>query len=106
MTKQLMLAEVLFDHPDSVTRATTELHELGFEVEVFDLHDPCGEPYVWTEVIGASELDESKFFDWIFRITAPLGGDVLEAGLASKGPCAARRAVEEERQKRETSLCP
>ena len=98
MTTQQMLAEVMFDHPDDVARAIPQLNELGFEAEVLDLHDPAGCPYVWTEVTGASSLTQSKFFDWIFRIVEPFGGDVLEAGLASNGPCAARRAAEVERQ--------
>jgi hypothetical protein len=77
----VMEAEILFLQPRHVAPATAALTELGLQVEKLDFVDPYG-PTVWLRVLGASELDEHSWFDWIHRFVGPLGGDLVEAGLS------------------------
>jgi len=39
-------------------------------------------PHVWIQAVTESELDQSAFFGSVKAIIEPLGGDVIEAGLA------------------------
>jgi hypothetical protein len=78
---QRMEAEILFLNPNFVNPGVAALIELDFEVEVLDWIDPHG-PTVWIKAYITSELDEYKFLDWMLSIVGPLGGDVVEAGLA------------------------
>jgi hypothetical protein len=102
MTTQRMLAEVLFLDPNDVPTASAELNKLGFDVDVLDLVDPYG-PTVWIEVTGPSELGQAQFHRWMCRTAERFGGDVVEAGPASLGPSAARRAAEQQQSEAKTS---
>jgi len=78
-----MLAQVLFLNPNDVNRGIAELIERDFDVEYLDdMIDDYG-PAVWINARTLSELDDHCFLVWVDSIVDPLGGDVLEAGLAS-----------------------
>jgi hypothetical protein len=76
-----MVAEVIFLNPHDLHRGTAELIEHDFEVEYLDWIDDYG-PAVWVNAWTLSELDDFSFFDWVQTIIEPVGGDVVEAGLA------------------------
>jgi hypothetical protein len=53
--------------------------------EVLDHIDPYG-PTVWINAKVVSELDDSRFHDWVRSIVEPLGGDANEAGECGPSP--------------------
>jgi len=77
-----MVAEVIFLDPNDLNRGSAELIERDFEVEylVDWIDDYSGA--VWVNAWTLSELDGISFFNWVQAIVAPVGGDVVEAGLA------------------------
>jgi len=79
-----MLAQVIFLNPIDLNRGSAELIEYDFDVEYLDdMIDDYG-PAVWINARTHSELDDSSFLDWVQSIVAPVGGEVLEAGLATQ----------------------
>jgi hypothetical protein len=80
MTTQQMEAELMFGDPDSRDRAVVELTKQGFNIEFLDWTDECGTPTVWIKARGASELNDSAFFDEMMQFALPFNGEVLEAG--------------------------
>ena len=79
----LMSAEVLFLDPRDVEPTEARLRELGFDIERLDWTDPYG-PTVWINASTRTELDQSGFLDHVQSIVEPLGGDVVEAGIAER----------------------
>ena len=77
-----MVAEVMFLNPDDLNRGSAELIEHDFEVEYLDDSIDDYSPAVWVNAWTLSELDDFSFFDWVESIVAPVGGEVVEAGLA------------------------
>jgi hypothetical protein len=79
---QKMQADVLFLDPADLNPGIAALVELGFEVEnLDDWIDEAG-PTVFLRVRITTEVDEHHFLDWLQSIVEPVGGDVVEAGLA------------------------
>ena len=79
---QRMEADILFCNPDDVDPAAAVLIEHGFDVEtLYDRIDDCG-PTVFIRVCIVTEIGEDHFFDWVQSIIEPLGGNMIEAGLA------------------------
>jgi len=79
-----MLAQVIFLNPNDVNRGSAELIEHDFEVEYLDdWIDDYGSA-VWVNAWTLSELDDYSFFDLVETIVVPVGGEVLEAGLATR----------------------
>jgi len=78
-----MLAQVMFLEPDDLPCGSAELIEHGFEVGYLDDWMDDYSRAVWINVWTLCELDASSFFDWVEAIVEPLGGEVLEAGLAA-----------------------
>jgi hypothetical protein len=100
MVRQI-LAQVMFLNPNDLNRGSAELIEHDFDVEPDDLIDDYS-PAVWVNARTLSELDNSGFFNWVRTIVEPLGGDVLEAGLATT-PTAPSWAVAASRHRRAQS---
>jgi hypothetical protein len=80
--KQLMEAELIFDHPNGRDLAVAELTKQGVDVEFLDWVDADGEgnidtPSVWIRVRIATELDAHCFLDWVQSIIEPFPGDVV-----------------------------
>lgn len=88
MSKQRMVAEILFLNPDHVSPAVAALVDQGFDdVEILDWKDVTDDevrPTVWIYAWTTSELNDWDFSLWTGAIVQPLGGDVVEAGF-SKG---------------------
>ena len=78
-----MVAEVIFLNPNDLNRGTAELIEHDFDVEYLDDYIDDYSPAVWVNARTLSELDDFSFLDWVQTIVEPLGGDVVEAGLAA-----------------------
>ena len=79
-----MIAEVIFLNPNDLNRGTAELIEHDSDVEyLVDWIDDYGRA-VWVNARTLSELDDFSFLDWVESIVAPVGGEVLEAGLATQ----------------------
>jgi hypothetical protein len=85
---QKMEAEILFLDPANVDLGVVALAERDFAVQVSDWVDPFG-PTIWVTASITTDLTEGEFFDWVARLVAPLGGDVVEAGLADPSQRAA-----------------
>ena len=82
-----MVAEVIFLNPNDLNRGTAELIEHDFDVEYLDDYIDDYSPAVWVNARTLSELDDFGFLDWVQTIVEPVGGEVLEAGLATQtGP--------------------
>lgn len=79
---ETMQAEICFEGPEQMNAAMPALAALGFEIDVLDWTYPCGTPAVWIKAKIDTELDDSRFFDWINGIVGPLGF-VVEAGLST-----------------------
>jgi hypothetical protein len=79
-----MLAIVMFLNPNDLNRGSAELIEHDFDVEYLDDWIDDYGPAVWVNARSLSELDDLSFFDWVETIVEPVGGDVLEAGLATQ----------------------
>ena len=77
-----MLAIVMFLNPNDLNRGSAELIERDFDVEYLEDWIDDYSPAVWVNARTLSELDDSSFFDWVQTIVEPVGGEVLEAGLA------------------------
>jgi hypothetical protein len=79
---QKMEAEILFLDPADRDPCIAALKAHGFEVEIFDWIDDYG-PTVW--IMGRTDYDDAgdRFSDWVLSLVEPLGGDVVEAGLAN-----------------------
>jgi hypothetical protein len=73
-----MEAEILFLDPNHVNAGTAALTAQGFDVEVLDWVDPYG-PTVWIKARITTDIDD-RFMDWVMKLIAPLGGDLVEAG--------------------------
>ena len=79
-----MLAQVMFLNPNDLNRGSAELIEHDFDVEYLgDWIDDYGRA-VWVNARTLSELDGFGFLDWVQTIVEPVGGEVLEAGLATQ----------------------
>ena len=78
-----MVAEVIFLDPNDLNRGSAELIERDFDVEYLDDSIDDYGPAVWINARTLSELDDFSFLDWVQTIVEPLGGDVVEAGLAA-----------------------
>ena len=77
-----MIAQVIFLNPNDLSRGVLETIEHDFDLEYLDdLIDDDG-PAVWINARTFSELDDLSFLHWVQTIVGPVGGDVLEAGLA------------------------
>lgn len=77
-----MIAMVMFVDPNDLNRGSAELIEHDFDVEYLDDWIDDYGPAVWVNAMSLNELDDSSFFDWVETIVEPVGGMVLEAGLA------------------------
>ena len=77
-----MIAEVIFLNPNDLNRGSAELIERDFEVEFLEDWIDEYNGAVWIKAWTLSELDDFSFFDWVTTIVEPVGGDVVEAGLA------------------------
>jgi hypothetical protein len=77
-----MIAEVIFLNPNDLNRGSAELIERDFEVEFLEDWIDEYSGAVWIKAWTLSELDDFSFFDWVTTIVEPVGGDVVEAGLA------------------------
>ena len=79
-----MQAEVLFNAPHDVNPGLATLIEHDFSFQILeDWIDECG-PAVFVRAWVLSELGEDGFFDWAATIVEPVGGEILEAGLADE----------------------
>jgi hypothetical protein len=85
--KQLMYAELLFDHPEARDRAIVALAKRGFTIEALTGPDWVDEfegvvlsSTVWIKVRGAYEGSDDEFFNEMVHLTRQFGGDVYEAG--------------------------
>ena len=81
MLKQIM-AEIIFRNPGDMNPAIAELIEFDFEVRILDDWIDDDGPAVWIVATTLSGLSQSAFFHSVRAIIEPLGGDVVEAGLA------------------------
>jgi hypothetical protein len=83
---QRMEAEILFDDQDAADAVGAVLAARGFAIEPLDWVDEDEgvvlSPTVWIRARILTELDASRFFDWVNNIVEPLGGFTLQAGLA------------------------
>jgi hypothetical protein len=79
-----MLAQVMFLNPNDLNRGSAELIEHDFDVEYLDDWIDDYGPAVWVNARALSELDGASFLHWVQTIVEPVGGDVLEAGLATQ----------------------
>jgi hypothetical protein len=79
-----MRAQVMFLDPNDLTCGIAELIEHDFEVEYLDDWIDEYSRAVWINAWTLSELDDFSFFDWVETIVEPVGGEVLEAGLATQ----------------------
>jgi hypothetical protein len=86
---QTMEGELLFFDASDVNAGLAELIDLDVAAEVLpDRFDPCGTSATWVSFLTITDLDEGCFFDWLQAIVQPLGGEVLEAGVAGPPPTA------------------
>lgn len=76
------MAEIIFGNPADMHPTIAELVKRDFAVRFLeDWYDEYSAA-VWILATASSELDQSAFFDSVKAIVEPLGGDVVEAGLA------------------------
>ena len=80
MLKQMM-AEIIFRNPGDMNPAIADLIGFDFEVRVLDDWIDDDGPAVWIVATTLSGLSQSAFHS-VRAIAEPLGGDVVEAGLA------------------------
>ena len=80
---QRMMAEIIFGNPADMHPAIAGLVGRDFTVRFLDewFDDEGLGPHVWI-LAFTNRSDQSAFFDSVKAIIEPLGGDVIEAGLA------------------------
>ena len=81
MLKQMM-AEIIFRNPGDMNPAIADLIGFDFEVRILDDWIDDDGPAIWIVATTLSGLSQSAFFHSVRAIAEPLGGDVVEAGLA------------------------
>ena len=82
--RPLFEAEVTFPDPSNVRAAITMLNAAGFDVEVLDLVDPCGTPFIWTVVSCEPGHDtDDDLWSRVQAIAERFGGDIDNAGRSS-----------------------
>ena len=81
---QRMMAEIIFGNPADMHPAIAGLVGRDFTGRFLDewFDDEGLGPHVWILAFTESELDQSAFFGSVKAIIEPLGGDVIEVGLA------------------------